>query len=120
MTTMTSQHVHVTAPSTELQPPEKPLDTLPSPEDVIANRGGDVLIKHTTLKADHFPSEFGSEVCYSSTLELRSLSLHGCTASTRALSRMCCPGCHNTKLTPILDGAPNYRQARLGSVLWGF
>ena len=26
-------------------------------EQVIANRSGDVLIKHTVLKADHFPSE---------------------------------------------------------------
>ncbi|GFH09567.1 uncharacterized protein HaLaN_04738, partial [Haematococcus lacustris] len=41
---------------------------------VIANRSGDVLIKHTVLKADHFPS------------------------------------CHNTKLTPILEGAPNFRK----------
>ena len=31
--------------------------SLPSPEEVIANRGGDVLIKHTVLKADHFPSK---------------------------------------------------------------
>ena len=31
--------------------------TLPSAEEVISNRGGDVLIKHTVLKADHFPSE---------------------------------------------------------------
>jgi hypothetical protein len=29
----------------------------PEPEEVIANRCGDVLIKHTVLKADHFPSE---------------------------------------------------------------
>lgn len=26
------------------------------PEEVIASRTGDVLIKHTVLKADHFPS----------------------------------------------------------------
>ncbi len=26
------------------------------PEDVIAHRSGDVLIKQTVLKADHFPS----------------------------------------------------------------
>eukprot|EP00197_Chlamydomonas_leiostraca_P007983 CAMPEP_0202863826 /NCGR_PEP_ID=MMETSP1391-20130828/4304_1 /ASSEMBLY_ACC=CAM_ASM_000867 /TAXON_ID=1034604 /ORGANISM="Chlamydomonas leiostraca, Strain SAG 11-49" /LENGTH=1425 /DNA_ID=CAMNT_0049543499 /DNA_START=116 /DNA_END=4393 /DNA_ORIENTATION=- len=44
------------------------------PEVVIANRNGDVLIKHTVLKADHFPS------------------------------------CHNTKLQPILEGAPNFRK----------
>lgn len=29
----------------------------PDPEDVISSRAGDVLIKHTVLKADHFPSE---------------------------------------------------------------
>nr|ABU52970.1 hypothetical protein [Dunaliella viridis] len=27
------------------------------PEEVIASRAGEVLIKHTVLKADHFPSE---------------------------------------------------------------
>ena len=30
---------------------------LPTAEHVIANRSGDVLIKATVLKADHFPSE---------------------------------------------------------------
>ncbi|KIY98140.1 hypothetical protein MNEG_9823 [Monoraphidium neglectum] len=44
------------------------------PEDVIKERTGDVLLKNTLLKADHFP------------------------------------GCQNTKLTPLLDGAPNFRQ----------
>jgi hypothetical protein len=29
---------------------------LPSAEEVIAGRHGDVLIKNTVLKADHFPS----------------------------------------------------------------
>ncbi|GLC33893.1 hypothetical protein PLESTM_000131000, partial [Pleodorina starrii] len=52
-------------------------EALPPPEVVIASRSGDVLIKHTTLKADHFPS------------------------------------CHNTKLVPILEGAPNFRQIPL-------
>ncbi len=28
------------------------------PDEVIATRSGDVLIKHTVLKADHFPSAF--------------------------------------------------------------
>ncbi|WIA11258.1 hypothetical protein OEZ85_011384 [Tetradesmus obliquus] len=46
----------------------------PKAEDVIRSRAGDVLIKNTLLKADHFP------------------------------------GCQNTKLTPLLDGAPNFRQ----------
>ncbi|GFR48167.1 hypothetical protein Agub_g10003 [Astrephomene gubernaculifera] len=55
-------------------PGPKAQDVLPAPEEVIASRAGDVLIKHTTLKADHFPS------------------------------------CHNTKLVPIIDGAPNFRQ----------
>eukprot|EP00878_Enallax_costatus_P006221 GHUV01006524.1.p1 GENE.GHUV01006524.1~~GHUV01006524.1.p1 ORF type:complete len:1656 (+),score=579.22 GHUV01006524.1:267-5234(+) len=48
--------------------------TWPKSEIVIASRSGDVLIKSTLLKADHFP------------------------------------GCQNTKLTPLLDGAPNFRQ----------
>ena len=26
-------------------------------EEIIANRAGEVLLKHTVLKADHFPSE---------------------------------------------------------------
>jgi hypothetical protein len=29
----------------------------PDPEEVISQRSGEVLIKHTVLKADHFPSE---------------------------------------------------------------
>ena len=45
-----------------------------APEDVVASRSGDVLIKNTLLKADHFP------------------------------------GCQNLKLTPLLEGAPNFRQ----------
>jgi hypothetical protein len=43
---------------------------------VVASRSGDVLIKNTLLKADHFP------------------------------------GCQNLKLTPLLEGAPNFRQVR--------
>lgn len=31
------------------------VDSLAKPEEVIANRSGDVLIKQTLLKADHFP-----------------------------------------------------------------
>ena len=45
-----------------------------SAEEIVANRGGDVLLRHTILKSDYFP------------------------------------GCHNQKLTPQLDGAPNFRQ----------
>eukprot|EP00775_Hariotina_reticulata_P011247 gene11247-11396_t len=48
--------------------------SFPPSEQVVASRAGDVLIKNTLLKADHFP------------------------------------GCQNTKLTPLLDGAPNFRQ----------
>ncbi len=33
------------------------LDALAKPEDVVGNRNGDVLIKHTLLKADHFPGK---------------------------------------------------------------
>eukprot|EP00198_Chlamydomonas_reinhardtii_P010887 XP_001700224.1 predicted protein [Chlamydomonas reinhardtii] len=55
-------------------PGPKGAQELPAPEIVISSRAGDVLIKHTTLKADHFPS------------------------------------CHNTKLVPIMEGAPNFRQ----------
>ena len=44
-------------------------------DEVISSRSGQVLLRHTVLKADHFPA------------------------------------CHNTKLTPILEGAPNFRQA---------
>lgn len=45
-----------------------------SAEEVVAKRSGEVLLRHTILKSDHFP------------------------------------GCQNTRLTPLLDGAPNFRQ----------
>ncbi|PSC67685.1 paladin isoform X1 [Micractinium conductrix] len=45
-----------------------------SAEEVVGTRCGDVLLRHTILKSDHFP------------------------------------GCQNMKLTPLLDGAPNFRQ----------
>lgn len=47
-----------------------------SAEEVVATRSGDVLLRHTILKSDHFP------------------------------------GCQNMKLTPLIEGAPNYRQVR--------
>eukprot|EP00879_Flechtneria_rotunda_P018628 GHRR01019549.1.p1 GENE.GHRR01019549.1~~GHRR01019549.1.p1 ORF type:complete len:942 (+),score=356.76 GHRR01019549.1:158-2983(+) len=53
---------------------DQSVQSWPKSENVIASRVGDVLIKNTLLKADHFP------------------------------------GCQNTKLTPLLDGAPNFRQ----------
>lgn len=43
-------------------------------EEIVAHRSGEVLLRHTILKSDHFP------------------------------------GCQNTKLTPLVDGAPNFRQ----------
>jgi hypothetical protein len=54
-----------------------------SPEEVVATRSGDVLLRHTILKSDHFP------------------------------------GCQNMKLTPLIEGAPNFRQvgARGGRVV---
>jgi hypothetical protein len=33
------------------------LDNFPKVDDVVANRNGDVLIKNTLLKADHFPGK---------------------------------------------------------------
>lgn len=45
-----------------------------SAEEVVATRSGDVLLRHTILKSDHFP------------------------------------GCQNMKLTPLIEGAPNFRQ----------
>jgi hypothetical protein len=45
-----------------------------SGDEVVAHRSGDVLLRHTILKSDHFP------------------------------------GCQNMRLTPLLDGAPNFRQ----------
>ncbi len=47
-----------------------------SAEEVVSTRSGDVLLRHTILKSDHFP------------------------------------GCQNMKLTPLVDGAPNYRQVQ--------
>lgn len=43
--------------------PGPTVQTLPPAEEVIAGRSGDVLIKHTTLKADHFPSKRPSGCC---------------------------------------------------------
>ncbi|KAL4440251.1 hypothetical protein ABPG75_003252 [Micractinium tetrahymenae] len=45
-----------------------------SAEEVVGTRSGDVLLRHTILKSDHFP------------------------------------GCQNMKLTPLIEGAPNFRQ----------
>lgn len=47
---MRGQSSLVDVPDGGLQPQQL------SPEDVIGSRSGDVLIKHTVLKADHFPS----------------------------------------------------------------
>lgn len=58
-------------------PPPAPCPVAPtelSAEEVVAQRTGDVLLRYTILKSDHFP------------------------------------GCQNTRLTPLLDGAPNFRQ----------
>lgn len=86
-----------------------------SPENVIAQRSGDVLIKHTVLKADHFPSKSPSS------LYQHGLMLFWCMRECsswlvshdlqHALFHPTPPsGCHNTKLTPIMDGAPNFRK----------
>ena len=68
--------------------------------NVVANRAGDVLIKHTLLKSDHFPGEALS------TRMLQSWNRH--LAATDNISST---GCQNRTLEPLLEGAPNYRQA---------
>lgn len=63
--------------SRDLAPSLQPRNLGPtdlSAEEVVARRAGDVLLRHTILKSDHFP------------------------------------GCQNTKLTPLVEGAPNFRQ----------
>lgn len=109
------------------------------PEVVIANRNGDVLIKHTVLKADHFPSKLvcpsgsGSRGLYRQGANAQNMRIHSqhchdinalCAGPlshaqhSTHLSRFarscshCVAGCHNTKLQPILEGAPNFRKAR--------
>jgi Inositol hexakisphosphate len=52
----------------------RPHDDTIQPEEVVATRDGQVLLRHTILKSDHFP------------------------------------GCQNMRLTPLLEGAPNFRQ----------
>ena len=76
--------------------PDTAKQVLPSAEHVIAHRSGDVLIKSTVLKADHFPSET-SYLC---------LACHPLTLNLPLVLS----GCHNSKLTPILEGAPNFRK----------
>ena len=60
--------------SSSVEVVEEESASFPSPEAVVALRAGEVLIKHTILKSDHFP------------------------------------GCQNTRLLPLVDGAPNFRQ----------
>lgn len=65
-----AQSPHTTTTTTSIPPTiEQELVA----EEVVARRAGDVLLRHTILKSDHFP------------------------------------GCQNTRLTPLLDGAPNFR-----------
>lgn len=37
--------------------------SFPKAEDVVRNRRGDVLIKNTLLKADHFPGAWDAPLC---------------------------------------------------------
>lgn len=63
----------LTCPLTEQKPP--------NPQDIVSNRSGQVLIRDTILKSDHFP------------------------------------GCQNISLTPLLDGAPNFRQVTTNAMV---
>lgn len=113
-----------------MQPGSEGHGLLPAPEEVIAGRSGHVLIKHTVLKADHFPSEHGHKLHALLAGVVLAQGIPGsCCAAHPTLARLhgspCPPvsalaaraGCHNTKLTPILEGAPNFRKVRLGEVL---
>ena len=88
----------------------------PSPPDqVIATRRGEVLIKSTILKSDHFPGALEHPEGPSSfqrycvqNLSLGTFDLVG----SPLLTAITCTGCQNKKLLPLLDGAPNFRQVR--------
>lgn len=60
-------------------------------ESTIARRSGQVLLKNTILKADHFP---GNRILI-------------CGFVTNA---DCSTGCQNKTLTPDFKEAPNFRQ----------
>lgn len=94
-----------------LRPPNE------NPDEVVALRSGDVLLKGTILKSDHFP---GACVAHHPLLWMmgggfEALLPH--TALVRvelgappcACSLWLPAGCQNTKL-PIIEGAPNFRQ----------
>ena len=67
-------------------------------QNVVATRAGEVLIKHSLLKSDHFPGD-----------RMRCIELSGFVKALKS----CAAGCQNRNLLPLLEGAPNYRQACL-------
>jgi hypothetical protein len=110
--------------------PEEPVVSLeearPPAEEVIALRQGEVLIKQTLLKADHFPGEEVGWWGGASSVFRKAPRISHHHYSDRAfrfssarpiLTHLAPPidraGCQNTSLTPLLDGAPNFRQVAL-------
>ena len=76
------------------------------PDKVVASRKGDVLIKYTILKSDHFPGVQWPDSSRLIMIEMKAHFLFPARTSypwPRA-------GCQNKKLLPLLEGAPNFRQ----------
>ena len=74
----------------------------PDAQAVVGSRQGDVLLKGTILKSDHFP---GAQHDTSSS--------SSCVGAYCAIfdPEMCASaGCQNKRLVPILEGCPNFRQ----------
>jgi hypothetical protein len=92
------------------------------PEDIVSQRRGEVLLKHTILKSDHFPGEACNTfaiVAYSAAWAGSALPA---TAAPFPVSQHShgspdctdeCAGCQNKTLTDQLPGAPNFRQVLL-------
>lgn len=76
----------------------------PVPEHIVEHRTGSVLLKDTILKSDHFPG-----IAIAIRTEGKKMHSAACCAVTECDSGWCA-GCHNTKLKPLLEGCPNYRQ----------
>jgi hypothetical protein len=94
------------------------------PEDIVSQRRGEVLLKHTILKSDHFPGEAMHQ-----SIHLRSGIFCGaalddaacisCTRLSKARQTQSATGCHvehvgcqNKTLTDQLPGAPNFCQVQ--------
>lgn len=88
--------------------------SFPKAEEVILHRSGDVLIKNTLLKADHFPGVSLEHVplqLLAKHTDIGEKLDHVNTSNAHSCVTLFA-GCQNKKLSPLLEGAPNFRQVR--------